>query len=96
MNLERIFKREDGKTVRIEVEVYVSSINKEAVYSVEVSFHERRKRIFHNALAMNDRQYQDIRSNEGRADYKLKKQLEHVTIEEIKSAKLELWEKLKP
>lgn len=96
MKIEKIFNREDGKTVKLEVDVYVSSLNREAVYSVEVSFHERRKRIFHNALAMNDRTYQDIRSDEGRAVYKRNKQLLHVTAEEIMSAKLELWEKLKP
>lgn len=96
MNLEKIFKREDGKIVKLEVDIYVSSLNREAVYSVEVSFHKKRKRIFYNALASNDRSYQDIRSDEDRTEYKLKKQLEHVTAEEIMSAKLELWEKLKP
>ncbi len=33
---------------------------------------------------------------DGRNEYEVKKQLEHVTKEEILQAKLELWEKMKP
>jgi len=95
MKIEKILKREEGKTVKLEVDIYIS-LSWKVIYSVEVFFHEKRKRIFHNALAMNDRQYQDIRSNKDREVYKLNKQLEHVTAEEIMAAKLELWEKLKP
>ena len=87
-----ILKRADGKRIAIHVYPYVSS-GEPIKYRFEVKYCPPGKIKFLDVYDM--REYQNT-PYEGRAAYLLKKQLEHVTTEEIYQAKLAAWHEMKP
>lgn len=96
MKHEKIIKREDGSKVKISISFYSDSFRPESdKYRVAVQTCAKRKRTWINVTNSDDYSYRCLSMDE-RSKFAKEKQLEYVSKEEILSAKLELWEKLKP
>lgn len=93
MNHGKLLKREDGTHYKITASFYMScSI---PIWGVTVWRKEKGKRTWVNIVDNNSWSYRSLSMIE-REKFSAEKCLEHVTADEILSAKIELWEKLKP
>ena len=96
MRHEKIIKRENGNSVKIEATVYLDSYGTQnAVYSVDVSLRDKGKRIWRYVTDHDSFEYRKLNLQE-RKLFDKRLFLEHVTEEEIQAAKEELWQLLKP
>lgn len=91
---EKIIKRSDGTRIQIEVKLNYQ-FGRDIEYWVRVFKCDAGKRTWRNVINTDLYEYRKL-SMEERRIYEVKKQLEFVSVEEIKEAKLELWQKLKP
>ena len=92
MTHEKVIKREDGKQVKLRLDLYM--VYGKPVYKCSVYTKDKGKRIW-NGVYNDDYIFRKIPVDESEA-FILEKQLLHVTHAEILAAKLELWEKIKP
>lgn len=95
MKHEKIFKREDGSKVNIGIDFYPESFTNKFTYRVSVSTCEPKKRAFRYVNDTDDYTWRRL-SSEERKTYEMKKNLEHVTKEEVQETAIELWQKMKP
>jgi hypothetical protein len=93
MRHDKLLKRDDGAHYKITVSFYLS--HNTPIWGVAVLRKEKGKRTWINIDESNSWQCRRLPMVE-REKFTLEKILDHVTAEEILSAKLELWEKLKP
>lgn len=87
MRHERILKRDDGSKVKITVSLGIDS--SDCHWSVRVETCQPGKRTWIDTHDGDDWQYRKL-DLDGRQSYKLQKQLEKVTIQEIHDTKVEL------
>jgi hypothetical protein len=97
MTHEKIIKRNSGTQYKIVVAFHVSSYGKEpAKYRVDAWTKEKGKRKWQDLDdTLSDWEFRKL-DLIARDEHKCKNMLRFVSEEEIYSAKLELWEKLKP
>lgn len=93
---EKIIKRPDGTQYKIDIYLMVDSFRGIVAYNEIVSYREKNKLKW--ADVPDTMAYYELRSLslEDRALHASQNYLRFVTAEEILSAKLELWNKLKP
>ena len=94
MRHEVISKRVSGLTVKIQVDLWVSSLDK-PVYNIGVWIRPKNKKKFIDAHE-SDYFFRSLKTDEARERHILEAQLKYVTLEDIQRAKQELWEKFKP
>lgn len=94
MRHEKIIKRLDGSRVMLAVEF--NADYRGVIWRVDVRKAAPGKRKFFDVVDTNDFDYRRQSFPEGREVWAKNKMLEHVTLKEIKDAKLELYELLKP
>lgn len=87
MRHERILKRDDGSKVKITVDLGIDSSN--CWWSVRVETCDKGKRKWINTYDGNDYRYRKL-DLAARQEYRLQKQLEKVTLEEIRDTKFAL------
>lgn len=95
MKTELILKRDDGKQVQIIASCSCGTFEKPR-YTIEVYYRHPPKRKWTPVFDSNSFEYRRESFPEGRYAYESKKQLLHVSEDEIQNAKLKLWESLKP
>lgn len=88
-------KRENGKRIQIRVRPRIKGYGETVLYDFDVMICLPGKRKFHPAVDTDSHEYLKIPYTEREA-YILRKQLEHVTSEEIYEAKLFAWQEMKP
>jgi hypothetical protein len=94
---EKIFKREDGSRVKIEVVVTITwSRSEKPVYRYLVRLCEPKKRTWKPVENFGYNYKWRAMSIPDRGKYQIKKYLEHVTKEEMLETALEAWELMKP
>ena len=94
MTHETIIKREDGSRLQIYVTVHLDTI-KGAVYEVLLYRCEKGKRTFVNVIDSDNYTWRKM-SVEDKAIHKQETFAKYLSLEEIQTAKEELWQKLKP
>lgn len=95
MKHEKIFKREDGSKVNIDIDFWSEGFTNKFTYRVSVSTCEPKKRTFKYVNDTDDYNWRRL-NHEQRKEYEMKNNLEYVTKEEIQETALELWNKMKP
>ena len=96
MKIEKIIKRDGGKRVKICVSVHVEHYRgNEIEYKTFVLSCEKGKRTWKGSCDRNDYTFRRL-SMDDRNKFEYESQFNLVTIEELNSAKLELWHKIKP
>ncbi len=97
MQHEKIIKRENGDSVKIDVSISISFYHKDLqnLYSVGVAIKPKNKRIWVYIQNQDDYSWRKLNSKE-RQEYDMKNYLLHVTAEEILEVKRELWKLLEP
>ncbi len=93
MRHEKVIKREDGSRVKIDVDFRED--HSDVTYGINVLTSSKGKRKFRETVNSDDWDRRSLDMDK-RPAHDMKIYLKHVTAEEIQSAKLELWEKLKP
>lgn len=93
MTHEKIIKKENGDRVKIRVNFHEYSGR--ANYDVTASFCLKGKRTFTDINDSNFVEYRRLSPSERRS-YDMVRILEHVTIVDIMTAKVECWELLRP
>jgi hypothetical protein len=92
-NHEKILIRDDKTKIKIIVRFWER--HSSAVYDTYISICPPRKRKYQSIQREGDYSWRSL-SLEARKEYDLRQMLEFVSAEELHTAKLELWEKLKP
>lgn len=96
MRHEKIIKRENGNSIKIEVSVYLDNYGSQsAQYNVIVTSKDKGKRNWRYVTSHDSFEYRKLNFRE-RQLFDDRLFLEYVTKEEIQSAKEELWQLLKP
>lgn len=88
-------KRENGDRYQIKASFCAKGVMNAPEYYVDVLWCPKGKRKFVDVHSTDSYEWRRL-DNPGRGAYKLAKQLQHVTADEIDSAKLACWELLKP
>ena len=89
---KKIFVKENGDRVMARISTYLH--NDKMCYNINISLCPKGKRKF-NPIAFDDYEYRML-SMEDRKKQEIIVFLQHLTAEQIFSAKLEAWEKMKP
>lgn len=95
MRHEKIIKRADGSRVKIIVMFYLTEYREGPNYMTEVITCPPGKRTFYGVVDGDDYRFRAMTMEE-RAVYAEEQKLKHVSAEELLSAKLELWQLIKP
>lgn len=96
MRHEKVIKREDGTRVKITVElISYRFVDKALTYDVNVTYCEKGKKTWQPVYDTDSFNYRKL-SIEERREFIDAQKLLAATPAEILSAKLELWEKIKP
>ena len=92
MRHEKVIKREDGKQVRIVVNIELFA---HELFNVTVTIRDKGKKNWNHVYNSDERDYRKLDMDKRRECIN-QCELLHATPAEILEAKLELWEKIKP
>lgn len=93
MQYEKIYKREDGQKIRLQISYWHS--NYDPVWTVKVSTCQKGKRSWIPTVDGNSYSYRKL-SQEDRDKYVIEQALKHLSQAEIETAMVECWQSLKP
>ena len=92
---EKIFKRPDGKRVKIIASFSDGGYSSTPKWSFFIHVCDPKKRTWYSVADSNDYEWRKL-NHEQREAHNIRQYLEHVTPEEVLETKLELWNKIKP
>lgn len=95
MMIEEILKRENGSSVKITVSFSDSRYRGGSEYSFRVEHRGKRKRLWLSVIDINCYYYRRKDMDE-REEFRISECMKLITEDELLSAKLKLWESMKP
>lgn len=93
MQYEKIYKREEGQKIRLQINYWHS--NYDPVWAINVSTCQKGKRSWVPIVDGNSYSYRKL-SQKDRDKYVIEQALKHLSQDEIETAMIECWQSLKP